>query len=90
MSHRMKALVSGFDGTESYAAGDVVEVELDHARRAVMRGHGHLVDERNRKIPLAAAIAILRLPDDDIVRIETSDKAVMNMKAEIEAKRQEG
>ncbi len=89
MSHKMKAEASGFDGIQSYGPGDVVVVDLEHARRVLVRGHGHLLGDNNRKIPLAKAIVALRLPDDDIVRIETADKAVMDMQAAIEAKRKD-
>lgn len=89
MSYTMKAEASGFDGTQSYGPGDVIEVDRDHARRALLRGAGTLLGEDGRKVPLAKAIAALALPDDDILAIETSDKAVVAMKDRITASRKD-
>ena len=88
MNHRIKAGVSGFDGTRSYGPGDVVEVDLDHARRATLRGHGALVDDSGRKVPIAKAIEALRVPDDDIVRIETSDKGLLAVQDRIKSEKE--
>lgn len=87
--HRMRMSGAGNDGTQEYAAGDVIDTALDHARRALVRGTGALLDENDRKVPLAKAILELRLPEDDVVAIETTDKTVLAMQAKIESQRQE-
>lgn len=86
---RMKMFVSGFDGTQTYAAGDAIDTALDHARRALIRGHGRLLDDDNRVVPLAKAITTLRLPDDDVLAIETEDKVVAALQTRINSERED-
>lgn len=89
MSYTMKAEASGFDGVQSYGPGDVIEVDRDHARRALLRGAATLLGDDGRKVPLVKAIAALALPDDDVLAIETSDKAVLAMQDRINSQRKD-
>ena len=81
--HKMRMSGSGNDGTQVYQAGDTIVTALDHARRALIRGTGRLLDDNDRVVPLVKAIAELRIPDDDVIKIETEDKVVTTLQARL-------
>ena len=58
---RLKCFVSGFDGHQSYAADDVIDTTVDHAKTVVRLGHGVLVDEGNRELTAIESAAVLGL-----------------------------
>ncbi len=82
---KIRAQVSGNTGEREYDAGEVVDCDIEHAKRAVLRGAGDLLDEKGRKVPVIKAIKLLRIHDDDVRRIATSDvlKLAIEDKAEV-------
>ena len=47
---RLKCSVSGFDGRQSYKAGDVIHTTPEHAKTVVALGHGVLVDDQDKEL----------------------------------------
>lgn len=65
---RIKAISSGFDGINSYAAGDIVPTHRDHAVMTVLLGNAVLLDDNDQEIPRMVAAKLLRASEDEISR----------------------